>query len=86
MSESWHACCNISYTYIGDPDWETIQILCALLKGSESFIMSYGIALGGMQAKANKCFSLVYFVPSDKMKALLESSLRVISSLEKNTV
>lgn len=51
MIESWHAYCNISYTYIGDPDLETIQILCALLKGSESFIVSYGIALGGDAGK-----------------------------------
>lgn len=40
----------------------------------------------GAQEKTNKCFSLVYYFPSDKMKALLGSSLRVISSLEKNTV
>lgn len=38
-----HAHCNISHTCIGDPDWENIQILCALLKRTEFFIVSYGL-------------------------------------------
>lgn len=28
---------------IGDPDWGSIQIASVLLKGSESFIVSYGL-------------------------------------------
>lgn len=48
--------------------------------------MPYGTEFGGIQAKANVLLSLVYIFPRDKMKALLGSSLRVISSLEKNTV
>lgn len=35
--------CSVSNTCIDDPDWENIQILCALLEGTEFFIVSYGL-------------------------------------------
>lgn len=35
--------CSVSHTCIDDPDWENIQILCALLEGTEFFIVSYGL-------------------------------------------